>query len=66
MVEIDAVLFLPDTDERRADVPERVMAPVYDGSSISDDVAGIEQHARDEIQSLLRSGRDDDPLGVET
>ena len=64
MVEVHAVRLLAHADERRAGVSERRDRAGVGRQLHQRHVAGIEQHARDEVESLLRAGGDDDALGA--
>ena len=56
LVEIDAVGFLPDADHLGLDVAERGDRAGVGRQLDEDDVVRIEEHAGDEVESLLRAG----------
>ena len=55
-VEIDTVVFLRHADHRRLDVTERRDRSGVGRQFDEDDVVGIEQHASDQVEALLRPG----------
>jgi len=53
VVEFDAMVVLTDADQRRPDVPKRGDRAGVRRQLHQDDVAGIDEHARQQVESLL-------------